>query len=49
MVLTPKDDNIIQLKIIRELILIIKNRDVQDSISAQINGDSMYKTLLKNS
>ena len=49
LILTPKDDNIIQLKIIRELITLIKNREVQNSISAQKTSDSIYKILLKNS
>ncbi|WP_320047513.1 cation:proton antiporter [uncultured Ilyobacter sp.] len=49
LILTPKDDNIIQLKIIRELITMIKNREIQNSLSVQNTSDSMYKILLKNS
>ncbi|WP_321329607.1 cation:proton antiporter [uncultured Ilyobacter sp.] len=49
LILTPKNDNIIQLKIIRELITLIKNKEVQNNISAQRTGDSIYKILIKNS
>jgi mannitol/fructose-specific phosphotransferase system IIA component (Ntr-type) len=49
LILTPKNDNIIQLKIIRELITLIKNKEVQNTISAQRTGDSIYKILIKNS
>jgi mannitol/fructose-specific phosphotransferase system IIA component (Ntr-type) len=48
LILTPKDDNIIQLKIIKELISMIKNKNVQDELSYQDSNDSIYKILLKN-